>query len=253
MPGPNTARKYFHSLCFEISGDFLSFDAVLDVRPHPVLKRLSQLFIAVQQRDVCPGTEKLERGLGGGILTTNHDDIPLEVGMGFRVVVGYVRQVFSGYPQHVRVVVITDRKHDASRAICGGGRFNSEFVCFSTDFPHFFVLADVQALSLDDLSVVFQRLVPVGFFPFAHQGHVSDFQKLRRGEEGHLSRKMEDRICNAALVDNDVIQVESLGFDRSRQSRGSGADYEYIKKVEGFRHLIEIPLSFSGSGTGIDV
>ncbi len=65
------------------------------------------------------------------------------------------------------------------------------------------ILADVELVVLGDLAVVLEGLVAVGLLVGAGEGHVADLEQLRRGEEGHVGRVVEERVAEAALVHQD--------------------------------------------------
>ena len=91
------------------------------------------------------------------------------------------------------------------------------------------VLADVELVVLGDLAVVLEGLVAVGLLVGAGEGHVADLEQLRRGEEGHVRRVVEERVAEAALVDQNGGETRALRLDGAGQAGGAGADDEQIR------------------------
>ena len=92
------------------------------------------------------------------------------------------------------------------------------------------VLADIEFVVGGDQAVVLKGLVARGLGVGAGKGDVADLEALGGGEEGHVGGVVEERVAEAALVDEDDAEAGFLGFDRAGEAGGSGADDE---KVEG--------------------
>ena len=84
---------------------------------------------------------------------------------------------------------------------------------------------------LGDLAVVLQRLVAGGLLVGAGEGHVADLEQLRRGEEGHVRGIVEERVAEAALVDEKRGEARALRLDRAGQARGPGADDQHVDNL----------------------
>lgn len=96
------------------------------------------------------------------------------------------------------------------------------------DALHPLILADVQAVVLGDLAIVFERFLAIRLLIGAAEGDVADFQQLRRGEEGHVGGIVEQRVAEAAFVDQHGAEAVILGIDGAGQAGGSGSYDEYI-------------------------
>ena len=84
---------------------------------------------------------------------------------------------------------------------------------------------------LGDLAVVFEGLGAGGLLVGAGEGHVADLEQLRGGEEGHVRGVVEERVAEAALVDQHDVEAGALRVDGAGHAGGAGADDEEI--VEG--------------------
>ena len=85
---------------------------------------------------------------------------------------------------------------------------------------------------LGDLAVVFEGFGAGGLLVGAGEGHVADLEQLGGGEEGHVGGVVEERVAEAALVDEDDVEAGALRVDGAGHSGGAGADDEEI--VEGW-------------------
>jgi len=69
---------------------------------------------------------------------------------------------------------------------------DDEVAIGSFDTLDIFILADVETVVLRYFAIVFEGLVAVGFLIWAGEGHVADLEQLRRGEERHVGRIVEE-------------------------------------------------------------
>jgi len=79
-----------------------------------------------------------------------------------------------------------------------------------------------------DLAVVLESFGTGGLLVGRGEGHVADFEQLRRGEKGHVRGVVEERIGEAALVDEKDAQAGALGGDGAGKAGGAGADDEDV-------------------------
>ena len=84
---------------------------------------------------------------------------------------------------------------------------------------------------LGDLAVVLQGLVAIGLLVRAGEGHVADLEQLRRGEERHVRRIVEERVAEAALVHQKSGEARALRLDRAGQPGWPGADDQQINDL----------------------
>jgi len=93
------------------------------------------------------------------------------------------------------------------------------------------------------LAVVLESLVAGGFGVGAGKRDVAYLEQLRGGEESHVRRVVEERVAEAALIDENGAEAGALGFDGASHARGSGADDEDVEMFrfpEFFRHLYRL-------------
>src|ERR1017187_10723711 len=94
--------------------------------------------------------------------------------------------------------------------------------------PDRLVLAHVEPVVLGDLAVVLKRFRAGGLLVGAGEGHVADLQQLRRGEKSHVRGVMEERVAQAALVDEHRRKARTLGLDGARHPGRAGANHQQI-------------------------
>ena len=102
--------------------------------------------------------------------------------------------------------------------------FDGEVAVFACDGFDQFVLVDVEFVVFGDAAVVFERFGARRLFVEPRHGDVADFQKLRSGEERHVSGVVIERVGEAALVDDHGAHIALFQFDGTGQAGGSGAD-----------------------------
>jgi hypothetical protein len=90
------------------------------------------------------------------------------------------------------------------------------------------VLADVEGVVLGDLAVVFEGLAAGGLLVGAGEGHVADLEQLGGGEEGHVRGVVEERVAEAALVDEHGGEAGALRLDGAGHAGGAGADDQQV-------------------------
>ena len=103
---------------------------------------------------------------------------------------------------------------------------DGEVAVSAVDALDVLVLPNVQIVVLGHLAIVFQRLVAIGLLVRAGEGHVADLQQLRRREKRHVRGVVEQRVAEAALVDQKRRKTRPLRLDRAGQPRRPGADHK---------------------------
>src|SRR5260370_17350160 len=78
-------------------------------------------------------------------------------------------------------------------------------------------------------SVVLQRLRAIGLLIQARHRNVTDFEQLRRREEGHVGGIVINRIHHAPLLDQNRVHPALLQFNPARQPRRSRPHHQSIK------------------------
>ncbi len=149
------------------------------------------------------------------------------------VVVTDLVEVFAWNPEVVRQIVVSGGNHELAGAMLQGPakpvcRMNGKVSVAASDALDRFVLPHVQLVVLGDLAVVLQRLVPVGLLVRAGEGNAADLQQLRRGEEGHVRGIVEQRVAQAALVDQHSREPRALRFDRAGESSRPRAYHQQV-------------------------
>jgi len=213
--------------------DFAVLDAVLNVRLDPVLHVWLNPCPAVNQRDARAAAPKLERGDCGGVFAADHHHVHFEVGMRIDVIVVDLAEILAGDAHVVGQIVIARRKGQLAGLESAGAAetvddMDRESAVGASDALHAMVLAHVELVVGGDQAVILQRLVAVGLGIGTGKGNVADFEQLRRGEKGHVRGVVEERIGEAALVDEKDAQAGALGGDGAGKAGGAGADDEDV-------------------------
>src|SRR5579872_1273956 len=126
--------------------------------------------------------------------------------MRLTVVVEYFRQVLARNIQHVCEVIVSSGNDQLAGAVI----VNSAKPVDSRDLEiavlpvyrlHPLILRNRQMIMLGYLAVIFERLLPRGFLISSAERNIADLQQLRRGEESHVCRVVEDGINHASFVD----------------------------------------------------
>ena len=81
-----------------------------------------------------------------------------------------------------------------------------------------------------NLPVILQSFIASGLLALGNKRDAADLEELRRREKNHLSRKMKNGVRDSTLFQDDIPQSVSLGFDRRRESRRTGADNDGIQQ-----------------------
>ena len=188
---------------------------------------------AMHQGDAGAVPPEIERGDGGGVLAADDQDVEAVVGMRLVVVVLDLAEVFAGDVEVVGQIVVAGGDDELACAMLEGaaeavGGVDGEVAVVAADGVDGLVLADVEVVVLGDLAVVLERLDAVGLLVGAGEGDVADLEQLRRGEEGHVRRVVEERVAEAALVDQARGEARALCLDGAGQAGGAGADDEQI-------------------------
>ena len=109
-----------------------------------------------------------------------------------------------------------------------------EVLIAARDLGDALVLANVELIMLGDFAVVLEGLGAGGFLVRGGERQIADFEQLRRGEEGHVGRVVEERVGETAFVDENHVETFVLRVNRAGETGGAGADDENV--VQGFLH-----------------
>ena len=71
------------------------FDAVFDVRTHPILERLSQLLPTMHQRDSRAVSIQIQRGFRSGVFSADDHHVLIPVFVRLRIVMGDMGKIFA--------------------------------------------------------------------------------------------------------------------------------------------------------------
>ena len=213
-------------------GAFL--DAVLDVRPDPVLDGRAELGPPVHEGDLRPAPVEVEGRLGRGVLAADHDHrLAVEL-VRLRVVMGDVRQFLARYAELVGMIVAAagdDHGPGAPRLHAAGvvRRSNREDIIVpAPNGSHRVAEVDGKVVGVDDAPVVAQRLVARRLPVRRDERQAADLQQIRRREEDHLAREMEQRVDQHALLEGAKVETGALGGDGGGQTGRPGADDDEI-------------------------
>ena len=138
--------------------------------------------------------------------------------MRLAIVVEDFGQIFAGHADCIWEIVIAGRDNnlsgaavmDVSLAIGGG---NVKTSVFAIDGLHPVVLVDLQIVVLCGSAVVLKSFLAGGLDERTREGDVANLQEFRRCEEGHVGRIVENRIDEAALVENERLEASLLRFN----------------------------------------
>ena len=92
---------------------------------------------------------------------------------------------------------------------------------------------DLQPVGVDHAPVVAQRLEARRLVVRRHQRQAADLEQLRRGEEHHVRREIEDRVDEHALLDDDVVEAVLFGGDGGGEAGRTGADDQNVTNGHG--------------------
>src|SRR6266481_9622136 len=199
-------------------------DAVLDVRPHPIFYRRSQLFVPVHQRYTRAIAVQVERCFGRGIFPADDDYLLIPKFVRLGVVMRNVWQLFTRHSEFIRQIVISrgDRNFPAPIFLLRSllrARHHGKVSVAALDPNHPFILPQLQPVVFRRFAVILQRFNARGLIRSANERQVSNLQQLRRGEEHHVHGVVEDGIAQASFVDDQRLHSRPLGLDSSRKAR----------------------------------
>ena len=98
---------------------------------------------------------------------------------------------------------------------------------------------DLQPVGIDHAPVVAKRLEPHRLVVRRDQRQPADLQQLRRGEEHHVRREVEDRVDEDALLDDDVIETALLGGDGGGETGRTGADDQNVTNGHRYKSKVK--------------
>ena len=148
-----------------------------------------------------------------------------------------VRQILSGNPHHVRIVVTADRQHhraavEASFDPQRGSGLDREGPTAPrlrhVNRRHRLAQLDAQLVGVGYPAVVAQRLQPRRLIVGRHERHPADLEQLGRGEEHHVGREVVQRVDQHALLQHGVVQPVLLRRDGGRQTGRAGPDNDHV-------------------------
>ena len=96
------------------------------------------------------------------------------------------------------------------------------------DLDDLFLERDLQLVGVDDPPVIPERFEPRRLLVGADQRQAADLQQLRRGEEHHVHRELEDGVDEDALLDDRVIEPLLLGGDSGGEPGGASAYNKHV-------------------------
>ena len=182
----------------------------------------------MHERHARTVSEQIERGFGRRVLAPDDDDVLAEEGVRFRVVVGHVRQVLARDPEAIRDVIRAGGDDDACAArrmrasIAWGVRLDGEegraAVALRPDGGNRFVERDLEPERIGDAAVVAQRLLARRLVVRADERHPANLQQLRRREEDHVRRVVQERVDERGLLDHEVVEPRLLRRDGGREA-----------------------------------
>ena len=105
---------------------------------------------------------------------------------------------------------------------------DAEVPVFAHHRLHPFILAEIEAIVLGDFAVILERLFTVRLLLGGRERNISDLEQLRRGEEHHVRRIVEERIYQASFVQDDDLEANLLRFYGAGEPRWPRSDYEHI-------------------------
>jgi hypothetical protein len=188
----------------------------------------------MHERDVRAATKQFKGRFGRRVLAADHDNTLPVIGMRVVIVVGNVRQVFARHAEIVGEIVITDCEHDGSRFPhatpafgCGRGH-HERSIAVTFDLHDLLLECDLYLEGIHDPPVIAQGLEARRLFVRTHQRQPPDLEQLRRGEEHHVHREVEDRIDQDALLDDGVIEPLLLGGDGGGETGGARAYNKHV-------------------------
>ena len=199
----------------------------------------------MDQRHVRAGPKQLQRGFCRRVLAADdHHALPI-ARVRVAVVVRDVGQILAGHTQPVRVVVVSDGKHDGAGAVgsrprpgrAGHGQHPGRLVAIETGYPTPEFDAEVELLG--DAPVVSQRLDSSRLLIGRHQRHAADLEQLRRREKRHVHGELINRVHQHALFEHRVVQPRLPRSNCRRQPRRAGADDDDV--AHGHWVIIPVP------------
>ena len=188
---------------------------------------------AVDESDAGAGPPQFERTNGGGIFRADHQDVVIEIGMGFLVVVDDLGEAFAGHVEAVGHVIVAHRENDLLRieALRAAARIDGvrdEGAVFAGDFFDRRVLTDVDLVMHRHAPIILEGFVTHGLFVERRHGNIADFKQFRRGEKHHIGGVIVERVDDAALVEENDVYATALEFDAAGEAGGAGADHDDI-------------------------
>lgn len=220
----------------EVRLDLAVFDAVVDIGKNPVFDVLVHLRAAMDEGDARAVAPEVERSDGGGVFAADDEHVQAVEGMRLVVVVADLVEVFAGDAEVVGQIVVAGCHDEPAGAVLEFaaetvGGVDGEVAFAAGDSIDVFVLTHVEAVVIGDLAVVLEGFAAVGLLIGAGEGHVADLEQLRCGEEDHVCRVVEERIAEAALIDEEGGEAGALGLDGAGEAGWACANYEEIYYV----------------------
>ena len=179
---------------------------------------------------------QLQRGLRGGAAPADDGHGAVVVGVSLVEAMHDLGQLLARHPQPPRPVEEAGGDHDGARgrppAPRSAHRGDHESFSASGLVPlkrdHPFVLPHPHREALGHAPVVLDRLRPRRLARQRRERHPRQLQPLRRREEHHVAREVEDRVDQAALLQQHVVQAGRLGLNRAGQAGRARADDDEV-------------------------
>src|SRR5512146_75904 len=219
-----------------MSLDFTGLDAVLDVGFDPIFDVAMQFRVAMNQRDARAVPPEFKRGDGGRILAANDGDVEPIKRMRIVVVVVNLAERFAGDAHPVGQVVVAGRDNQFGGLKCGRateaiGHPDGEVAIGAADLVNALILPDLKFVERRYLPVILKSFVARWLGICARERDAADLKQFRRGEEGHVRRIVEERIADAAFVNQNDTQTGFLRFNGAGEPGGTGSNNEQVVRI----------------------
>ncbi len=168
---------------------------------------------------------EFERRDGRRVPAADDNHIEVIERVGLVVVVFHLGEVFTGYAKVVGQIVVAGGDGEFTRPMLQGateavGGMDGEVAVTAADGIYGFVLTNLELIMLGYLSIVFEGFDAAGLLVGTGERDIADLKQLRRGEEGHVGRIVEERVAEAALVDQHGGKAGALRFNSAGKPGG---------------------------------
>src|SRR5882757_4633720 len=211
----NEVRTNLEDSAIEIGRNLTGLDAVLDVRPYPILHVRMNLGAAVDHCHASSMPPEIKRGLSCGIFAADDDHIVIEIRMRLAIVMKNFGKILAGNAHLIGQIVIARRDNDFPGTVIMNvslpiGGNHMKIAVLTVDGLHPLVLANLQVVVLCSAPVIFERFQTSRFHESASEWDVANLKQLGRSKKGHVSRIVEDRIDQASLFQDECFEKGCL-------------------------------------------